>query len=268
MRETPPTAPRLPFLSSPGSPGGFLASDFYDPNAEERFSVVLTWVLAHVRDRERAGGMQSPAPITTRLYQNVGAMDLAFHQCLKIATTPFPFPTAQLTALVLVLYSVALPLLVAAWVNSTALAAAITYISCLMYWSVNEIARDIEDPFLYDPNHLPLTRAQYRMNERMLQIFKAVERALPTRTRPSDDPVPSAVRVDVELSQTYQYRVPPAFSARFADSFNMRSQPGSSARISRVSRVSVVSADAPSPAPAPNRGPSLAARPPDPDAAA
>jgi hypothetical protein len=32
------------------------------------------------------------------------------------------------------------------------------------------VARDIEDPFLYDPNELPLPQMQYKLNERLLAI--------------------------------------------------------------------------------------------------
>lgn len=30
----------------------------------------------------------------------------------------------------------------------------------LTYWALNEVARDLEDPFIYDPNDLPLARIQ------------------------------------------------------------------------------------------------------------
>jgi hypothetical protein len=33
-----------------------------------------------------------------------------------------------------------------------------------------QVARDIEDPFLYDPNELPLPQMQYRLNERLIAV--------------------------------------------------------------------------------------------------
>lgn len=33
-----------------------------------------------------------------------------------------------------------------------------------------QVARDIEDPYLYDPNELPLPQMQYKLNERLLSI--------------------------------------------------------------------------------------------------
>lgn len=49
----------------------------------------------------------------------------------------------------LVLFSLTLPLLVLAYVPSTGLAVALTVITVATYWTVNEVARDVEDPFLY-----------------------------------------------------------------------------------------------------------------------
>ena len=35
------------------------------------------------------------------------------------------------------------------------------------------MARDIEDPFHYDPNELPLPQLQYKLNERLLAVSHA-----------------------------------------------------------------------------------------------
>ena len=35
------------------------------------------------------------------------------------------------------------------------------------------MARDIEDPFHYDPNELPLPQLQYKLNERLLSVSHA-----------------------------------------------------------------------------------------------
>jgi hypothetical protein len=33
-----------------------------------------------------------------------------------------------------------------------------------------QVARDIEDPYHYDPNELPLPQLQYRLNERLISV--------------------------------------------------------------------------------------------------
>lgn len=52
----------------------------------------------------------------------------------------------------LVLFTLTLPLLVLAYVAHSVLAVVVTVMTVLTYWAVNEVARDVEDPFLYEPN--------------------------------------------------------------------------------------------------------------------
>ena len=40
------------------------------------------------------------------------------------------------------------------------------------YAVVNEAAGELDDPFSHNPNQLPLSRMQYRLNERMLAVTR------------------------------------------------------------------------------------------------
>lgn len=62
--------------------------------------------------------------------------------------------------ILLILYALLVPLLVVAFVNRTWVGLVINFISVQSYWTLNEVARDLEDPFVYDPNDLPLARYQ------------------------------------------------------------------------------------------------------------
>ena len=53
--------------------------------------------------------------------------------------TPFPFPWAQLLTLLMVLYVVALPFMMAAYLRDVALSTSLTFISCITYWATNEV---------------------------------------------------------------------------------------------------------------------------------
>ena len=91
-----------------------------------------------------------------------------YEQSRKVADTPFPFPWAQMVVVLLVIYTITVPLLIIAYVNSTALATALSVISAATYWALNEVARDTEDPFMYEPNDLPLATLQFHFNELLL----------------------------------------------------------------------------------------------------
>lgn len=56
---------------------------------------------------------------------------------------------AQFVLVMLVLFTLTLPLLVLAYVPNSPLAVVLTVVTVATYWTVNEVARDVEDPFLY-----------------------------------------------------------------------------------------------------------------------
>lgn len=85
-----------------------------------------------------------------------------FCLCRAIADTPFPFPWAQMVLIMLMLYALTVPLMVVAFVDSTWMGCLINFFCVQSYWCLNEVARDLEDPFVYDPNDLPLARYQVR----------------------------------------------------------------------------------------------------------
>jgi predicted membrane chloride channel (bestrophin family) len=104
--------------------------------------------------------------------QAIAAAETARICCRKLVDTPFPFPWAQAVMIVLIIFTVVSPFLVAAFAKSVPLAIAMNFISVHTMVMLNEVARDVEDPFHYDPNELPLPQIQYRMNERLLAVAK------------------------------------------------------------------------------------------------
>lgn len=60
----------------------------------------------------------------------------------------------------LLLYAITAPLVVVAFVDSMWMGIVVNFICIQSYWCLNEVARDLEDPFVYDPNDLPLSRYQ------------------------------------------------------------------------------------------------------------
>ena len=60
----------------------------------------------------------------------------------------------------LLLYAITVPLVVVAFVDSMWMGIVVNFICVQSYWCLNEVARDLEDPFVYDPNDLPLSRYQ------------------------------------------------------------------------------------------------------------
>ena len=163
-------------------------------------------------------------PTTASVFALASTGYEAYEHCVQLATTPFPFPWAQMMILLLIMYSLTLPIMTVAYLTDVWAAVVLTFISgalrgvppptyactprpprpprppsapsscaVLTYWSLNEVARDLEDAFVYPPvrkdmraqppmehppppqsthpptqNELPLARLQHDFNGRLL----------------------------------------------------------------------------------------------------
>lgn len=148
-----------------------LNNGMYAPRPQNRVHTVMAWIQQTIMERRRRGGIQVPAPLLTRMYQLLSDGMLGYEQCRKLARTPFPFPHAQIVTLVLLLFTVSLPLMICAFVSTSWLAAFLTFLTLLVYWAMNEVARELEDPFCIwssTYNSLPFTALQWSYNEDIL----------------------------------------------------------------------------------------------------
>lgn len=135
-----------------------------------RTSHAMTDLLV-LLERARARDLLSKsAPTDTRIVQVLSDGYLGFNQALKISTTPFPFAYAQLSVALLVVFTGFIPVLLASLVLDTTLLAILCFISGLFYWAIHEVAREVEDPFRYAPNHLPLEEQQ-DFNRRLMSSY-------------------------------------------------------------------------------------------------
>ncbi|GMH35646.1 hypothetical protein BSKO_03514 [Bryopsis sp. KO-2023] len=142
------------------------------PGAGERVHVVNDWIHTLIMERRRAGGLKIPAPILTRMFSIMSQGMEGYENCRKLADTPFPFPYAQLVIALLIMFLVMLPFLFAGFILSDWLSVMLAFISLMTHFALNELAKDMEDPFIYDPNDLPLAKHHYDFNERMLAIAR------------------------------------------------------------------------------------------------
>ena len=60
----------------------------------------------------------------------------------------------------MLIFCITAPFLISAFTTDIALSTVMTFISVQTYMTLNEVARDVEDPFHYDPNELPLPQVR------------------------------------------------------------------------------------------------------------
>jgi predicted membrane chloride channel (bestrophin family) len=113
-----------------------------------RVQLAQSWVVRCLVKRRKAGGLAVDAPVLgTGCYRTMQTTNDAFQQCKKIVDTPFPLPYAQAVLLMLVIWMIFVPFLICEIVNDTALACVFSFLPTFAFAILNEVARDLEDPF-------------------------------------------------------------------------------------------------------------------------
>jgi len=128
-----------------------------------------------IRRRFEAGGIAMPSPVIAQIWRVLDYSMQKFELCRSISETPFPFPWAQLIVVVLVVWQVVIPFTVIVSFNNQAFGVVMGMSVTWALWALNEVARDIEDPFTYEPNDIPLARLQHQFNERLLAVATSHE---------------------------------------------------------------------------------------------
>ena len=140
---------------------------------EERVHLVMGALHRALVSRRKAGGLTTDAPVVSRIYQVLSDGMLAYLAALKLRDTPFPLPYAQINAYFCLVNLAFFPLVVASKVVSVAMVAAISCVGVTMMYAVNEVARELEDPYVgsstgFTANMLMLAEMQDQFNERLL----------------------------------------------------------------------------------------------------
>lgn len=170
--------PKSPRLAKPVSLIGRVfqqQTGMYVIGAQERVYTAFSWVQTMLSQRsDQEYGWKAIAPPTgMAVWRALSEGFEAFEQCRALVDTPFPFPWAQAMVIFLLIYTLTSPILMVAWVESVWLAVALDFLSVVTFWTLNEVARDLESPFIFPPNDLPLPRMQHNFNERLLSSASA-----------------------------------------------------------------------------------------------
>mmetsp|Transcript_49295 Transcript_49295/g.117286 ORF Transcript_49295/g.117286 Transcript_49295/m.117286 type:complete len:642 (+) Transcript_49295:154-2079(+) len=136
-----------------------------------RVELTFSWIQCLVVDNIRTGVLSIPAPILSRAFQEIANGMVAFHDAIKITYIPFPFPYAQTCDCLLVMHWLVAPFVTSQWVTEPVWAAIFVFIQVFIFWCLNLIAIEIENPFGTDPNDLDGRDMQEEMNRHLLLLL-------------------------------------------------------------------------------------------------
>jgi len=134
-------------------------------NSKVKCNMVYNWLVEFTSRAQLTGKLHDvPAPIISRVHQELSDCMLGFNKARKVSEIVYPFVFSQLTdifLLVLIFYLVVLNL---STVPSPELAGAMSSLTTLAFVGVYEAARELEDPFVDEPNDLPLRSMLFNFN--------------------------------------------------------------------------------------------------------
>lgn len=140
--------------------------------AEEKVELIFHWINQLVVENNHRNTFSVAPPILSRAFQELAGGMVRYHEAMRIARIPLPFPYVQTLELLLVLHWFATPFLTSMWVRSEFWAGVLTFMQVFFMWSLNSIAAELENPFGEDVNDLPAQKLQQEMNRRLLLLIR------------------------------------------------------------------------------------------------
>jgi len=148
----------------------------------DRCEIVLQWVQRLIKDNLESGVVNIPAPILSRVFQELSRGIVNVRNVQKIAEIPFPFPYTQMIMVMLILQTMLTPVLAAVTSQTSWWAGLMTFITVLAFWCMNYIAAEIEQPFGEDHNDLPIPEMLKDMNKSLRMLLRPETQNYPNYT--------------------------------------------------------------------------------------
>mmetsp|Transcript_32228 Transcript_32228/g.73696 ORF Transcript_32228/g.73696 Transcript_32228/m.73696 type:complete len:649 (-) Transcript_32228:121-2067(-) len=148
--------------------------------SSSKVQLVYCWIQCVMVEGIKDGVLTIPAPILSRAFQEIANGMVAFHDAVKISSTPFPFPYTQTCDCLLVMHWIITPFVTNQWVNSWPWACIFVFIQAFVLWALNFIAIEIENPFGTDPNDLDGRTMQAEMNQHLLLLLRETATRTPS----------------------------------------------------------------------------------------
>mmetsp|Transcript_25529 Transcript_25529/g.58957 ORF Transcript_25529/g.58957 Transcript_25529/m.58957 type:complete len:562 (-) Transcript_25529:57-1742(-) len=132
-----------------------------------RVELIYQWIQQLIVENSKNGVLSIPAPILTRAFQELSTGFVCFHDAMKIADTPFPFPYAQTCDALLLVQYFCTPLVVATYVNHWGWAFLFCFVYIFSFWALTLTGLELEFPFGEDANDIDTVELQKSMNHKL-----------------------------------------------------------------------------------------------------
>merc|ERR1719272_2493105 len=90
------------------------------------------------------------------VYSELSAGLLSYHQALKLARTPFPFPFSQMVLVILIALFICTPFYIDVFTKVVALTPIVCFVVPICYYGLNLISVELEAPFGIGANSIEI----------------------------------------------------------------------------------------------------------------
>eukprot|EP00406_Dinophysis_acuminata_P013495 CAMPEP_0179238862 /NCGR_PEP_ID=MMETSP0797-20121207/15169_1 /TAXON_ID=47934 /ORGANISM="Dinophysis acuminata, Strain DAEP01" /LENGTH=514 /DNA_ID=CAMNT_0020946177 /DNA_START=252 /DNA_END=1796 /DNA_ORIENTATION=+ len=140
-------------------------------HSSDRVGVVMYWIIQDLAEISK--DIDIAPPIQSRMYQELSNGMLGFNNSLKIADVPFPFPYAQLLTLLLTVFALFIPVYIVVFTKSMFASPILSFIVFQGFWGINEVAKELENPFGTDENDISLADFHARFMDMLSEVEEA-----------------------------------------------------------------------------------------------
>mmetsp|Transcript_17561 Transcript_17561/g.40848 ORF Transcript_17561/g.40848 Transcript_17561/m.40848 type:complete len:595 (+) Transcript_17561:96-1880(+) len=136
-----------------------------------KVEVVCQWIKVFILRSHEQGILNVDAPILTRVFQELGTGLVHYHEAVQVVIWPFPFPYAQMSAVLIAVYMFVTPFVISLWTSEAWYCGIATLISVVCMKGIDLIAIELENPFGDDPNDLPTWQMHHAMNRDLVLLI-------------------------------------------------------------------------------------------------
>jgi len=134
--------------------------------------LVFNWV-SEIFVRESLSGSvgEVESPLISRSMQFLSNGMAQYNHARKIMYIPFPFPHAQISVFYMLVLVPFIPLMLSQYTAATWLGAVLSFLAVSCLCGLEEVSRELENPFRKPPNEIPICTLQAQFNETLIVAY-------------------------------------------------------------------------------------------------
>merc|ERR1712048_1326913 len=112
-----------------------------------KVEIVLQWIKVLVVEVMDEGLLNVPAPILTRVFQELGAGLVHYREAMQVVIWPFPFPYAQMCVMLTTVHMIITPFVLCQLTTYIWSCVLLTLTSVLCMKGLDLVAAELQNPF-------------------------------------------------------------------------------------------------------------------------